>query len=104
MNTVVLFKLPKIPLLGNKKSQIVHRISSLSQVLGLTAYKLRPVIGGVHGLTLVPKYSTIDENGEPHFPLGASALSHHVSAKVKICSASIRLSILRLRSSSTTPI
>ena len=35
MNTVVLVKLPKIPLLANKESQNVHRISSLSQVMRL---------------------------------------------------------------------
>ena len=58
MNTVVLVKLPKIPLLANKKSQTVQGISSLSQVMGLAAYKLRPVIGSVHGLTLVPKLQT----------------------------------------------
>ena len=55
MNTVVLVKLPKIPLLANKKSQTIHGIS-LSQVMGLAAYKLRPVIGSVHGLTLVLKF------------------------------------------------
>jgi len=56
MNAVILAKLPKIPLLANKKSQPAHGISSLSQVMGLAAYKLRPVIGSVHGLTLVPEY------------------------------------------------
>jgi len=56
VNAVVLVKLPKIPLLANKKSQTVHGISSLSQVMGLAAYKLGPTIGSVHGLTLVPKY------------------------------------------------
>jgi len=58
VNAVVLVKLPKIPLLANKKSQIVHGISSLSRVMGLAAYKLRPVIGSVHELTLVPEYKT----------------------------------------------
>ena len=57
VNTIVLVKLPKIPLLANKKSQTVHEISSLSQVMGLAADKLLPVIGSVHELTLVPKYS-----------------------------------------------
>jgi hypothetical protein len=65
VNAVVLVELPKIPLLANKKSQSVHGISSLSQVMGLAAYKLRPVIRSVHGLTLVPEYpprnSTHDE-------------------------------------------
>ena len=37
---------------GEKKSQIAHGISSLSQVMGLAAYKLRPVIGRVDRLTL----------------------------------------------------
>ena len=35
MNTVVLVKLPKMPLLANKKSQTAHGIFSLSQVMGL---------------------------------------------------------------------
>ena len=55
MNAIVLVKLPKIPLLPNKKSQTVHGISSLSQVMGLAAYKVRLVIGSVYGLTLVPE-------------------------------------------------
>ena len=58
MNTVVLVKLPRLPLLANKKSQTVHGITSLSQALGLAAYKLRPVIRSVHGLTIVPKCRT----------------------------------------------
>ena len=58
MNTVGFVKLHEIPLLANKKSQTVHGISSLSQVMGLAAYKLRSAIGSVHGLTLVPKYGT----------------------------------------------
>lgn len=56
MNAAILVKLSLIPLLANKKQQSAHGISSLSQVKGLAAYKLRPVIGSVHGLTQAPKY------------------------------------------------
>ena len=63
MNTVVLVKLPKIPLLANKKSQTVHGISPLSQVMGLAAYKLRLVIGSVHGPTPVPEYVEREKSG-----------------------------------------
>ena len=48
MNTFVLVKSPEIPMLANKKSQTVHRISSVSQIIGLAAHKVRPVIRGVH--------------------------------------------------------
>ena len=56
MNAIVLVKLPKIRLLPNKKSKTVHGISSLSQVMGLAAYKLELVIGCVHELAPVPEY------------------------------------------------
>ena len=41
---------------GEEKIANCSRNPSLSQVMGLAAYKLPPVIGRVHGLTLVPKY------------------------------------------------
>ena len=65
MNTVVLVKLPKIPLLANKKSQTVDGISSLSQVMGLAAFKLRLVIGSIHGVTLVAEQYHNAESGQP---------------------------------------
>ena len=57
---MILVKLSKIPLLANKKSQTVHEISSLSQVIGLAAYKLQLVSGCVHGLTLVSEYRSAE--------------------------------------------
>ena len=53
VDAIVLVKLAKTPLLASEKSETIQGIFFLSQLMGLAAYKLRSVIGSVHGLALV---------------------------------------------------